>query len=81
MVRAINEGRMLLAIQATQQTEPLSLRGAAQAYDVPFSTLRDRLRGSQPRARRRNNQRPLTELEEEELIRHVIDLDSQGFSP
>ncbi len=77
----VDEGRISLAIQATKGPKKLSLRYVAQTYEVPFSTFRDRLIGCQPRAGRRDKHRLLTKAEEEEIIRHVIDLDARGFSP
>ena len=77
----IDEGRMFLAIQATQSHQKLSLRRAAQIYEVSLATLARRVRGTQPQAGRRDAQRPLTIAEEEEIIQHVVDLDTRGFSP
>lgn len=77
----VDESRIFLAIQATQSPQGLSLRRAAQIYDVPLATLARRVRGIQPQAGRRDKQRPLTKAEEEEVIRHIIDLDMRGFPP
>ena len=33
------EGRILVAIQAIENQEKLSIREAARIYDIPFSTL------------------------------------------
>ena len=41
----LQEGRIELAIQAIQNKIISSIRAAAQAYDVPRSTLRDRING------------------------------------
>ena len=76
-----DEARIFLAIQATKSPQKLSLRRAAQIYEVPRQTLARRVRRAQPRAGRRDPSRPLTESEEEEVIRHVVDLDLRGFSP
>jgi hypothetical protein len=78
MPQKVNEGRVLLAIQATKSPHKLFIRRAAQLYDV---TLTRRIHGSQPRAGRRDKQRPLTPIEEEELVRYVLDLDSRGLPP
>ena len=77
----VDEGRIFLAIQATQSPQKLSLRRAAAVYDVPLTTLTRRVRGAQPRAGRRDPSRPLTIIEEDELVRHILDLDSRGFPP
>jgi hypothetical protein len=81
MPRKPNEAKVFLALQAIQSSQKISLRRAAQIYEVPRVTLARRARGTQPQAGRRDKQRPLTEPEEEEVIRHVIDLDARGFSP
>ena len=76
-----DEAQIFLAIQATQPPQKLSLRRAVQIYNVPRQTLARRVNRAQLRAGRRNLSRLLTKAEEEELIRYVIDLDLQGFSP
>ena len=81
MPRKVDEGRLVLAIQTTKTPQLLSLRRAAQIYEVPFSILYDCLFGCQPRAGRRDKYRLLTKSEEEELIQYVIDMDLRGFPP
>ena len=40
----------ILAIKAVQrENNPMSVRSAAEAHGIAYSTLRDRLRGTQPR--------------------------------
>ena len=43
--RTEQEGRILLAIQAIQKQEILSIREAARQFNVPYTTLRRRLNG------------------------------------
>ena len=38
------KARILQAIKAIHSNNPLSIRAAARAYDIPRSTLADRLR-------------------------------------
>ena len=73
--------QIFLAIQATQSPQNLSLQRAAQAYNVPLTTLSHHVRRIQPQASRCNPSHPLTKAKKEELIQHVIDLDLRGFSP
>lgn len=40
------EGRILLRIQAIQNKSIASVKAAARVYDVPRSTLRDRVNGA-----------------------------------
>lgn len=44
------EGRLYLAISSYRTNQKQSLRALAAAYDVPESTLRTRLRRTQPRS-------------------------------
>jgi len=49
------EGRMLLAISALKNKEISNIREAARVYNVPRSTLQDRLRGKTYRDETRAN--------------------------
>jgi helix-turn-helix, Psq domain len=46
------EARVNLAIQAIQLSRKLSCRAAAKLYNVPETTLRDRMNGAAPIAER-----------------------------
>jgi hypothetical protein len=84
MLKANNsqqEGRVILAIQAFNSGQFKSLRATAQSYKVPYMTLLDRYHGTRPRRESQPNGRKLTDLEEEVLVRHIIDLDTRGFPP
>ena len=73
------EARILLAIQAIRTNPEMSIRRAAKTYDVPRTTLRDRMKSRTPKAEKRNIQHNLTPTEEETLVRHILDLDSWEF--
>ena len=45
------------------------------------TSLRDRMNGITPKADKRNTQHNLTLSEEEAIVKHVLDLDLQGFLP
>lgn len=77
----IKEGRIILAIEAIRVSKTMNLTRAAKVYNVPRTTLRDRLKGITPKPERRNAAHNLTSTEEETLIRYVLDLDSRGFPP
>ena len=81
MSQQSNEGNITLAIQAIRQDRRMSIRRAAVTYQVPRSTLQARLLGRLPTVETRNARHILTPSEEETLIRHILDLDSRGFSP
>ncbi|ERF70741.1 hypothetical protein EPUS_05093 [Endocarpon pusillum Z07020] len=59
----------------------MSIRCATKTYNVPRTTLRDRMKGCTPNAEVRKAQHNLTLTEEETLVRHILDLDSRGFPP
>jgi len=75
------EANIILAIEAIHRDPGISIRQAAKIYEVSKTTLRARLRGRAATREKRNAQHILTSSEEETLIKHVIDLDSRGFSP
>lgn len=75
------EGRIILAIEAIRTSKNLSRRRAAKMYNVPESSLRDRMNGVTPQAEKHNARHNLTPTEEETLVRYILDLDSRGFPP
>jgi hypothetical protein len=81
MSQAINEGDILLALQALQNDPKLSLRRAAKLYNVDHRRLSDRKKGIRSRRDIMPNSRKLSDLEEQILLQSIIDLDSRGFPP
>ena len=76
------EARIILAIEAIRTSRrKLSRRNAAKIYNVPHSTLSDRMTGRSSRNDIQPNSLKLTKLEEETIVRYVFDRDSRGFSP
>ncbi len=75
------EARIILAIEAIRTSKKLSRRKAAKIYEVPESTLRDRINGRTTVPKRRLVAQNLTELEEGVIVNHILDQDSRGFSP
>jgi predicted HTH domain antitoxin len=65
--REEQEGRILLAIQAFKKQEITSLREITRVFNVPRTTLRDRLSGHTQRSITRANSHKMTEIEEESL--------------
>ena len=78
---AEQEGRILLAISALEKQEICTIREAARVYNVPRSTLQDRLRGKVFRAEKRANLYKMTQNEEESLVRWILSLDRRGAPP
>ncbi|OQD85175.1 hypothetical protein PENSOL_c105G05350 [Penicillium solitum] len=75
------EGRLLLAIQAFKNRDIRSVSLAARTFNVPRSTLRDRLNGHTERSTTRANSHKLTEIEEESLEKWILSMDSRGSAP
>jgi predicted HTH domain antitoxin len=75
------EGRILCAIQALEKQEKLSIRRAAEIYDIPKSTLHARLAGRTNRVEKRANSTKLTEIEENSLKQWIISMDIRGAAP
>jgi hypothetical protein len=81
MESSSQESRILLALQAIKPRGNLTIRRAAKVYNVPYTTLRNRRQGKPAREDMIPNSRKLTELEEETLVQHILDLDSRSFPP
>lgn len=75
------EGRILSAIQAIQKHEISSISLAARTFNVPRSTLRDRLSGHTERSTTRANSHKLTATEEESLEKWILSMDLRGSAP
>ena len=75
------EAKIILAIEAIRTSKRLSRRKAAKLCGVPFSTLNDRMNGHLPLPERRPANIKLSKLEEEVIIRNILELDSRGFAP
>ena len=75
------EGRVLLAIEAIQKRQIPSVSEAARLFDVPRSTLRDRLAGTTNRSDIHANNHKLSVLEEQSLLKWVMSMDSRGAAP
>ena len=75
------EAKIVLAIEAIRTSKKLSCRKAAKLYQVPHSTLCDRINSQTTLYERRPAMTKLTILEEEVIIWNILDLDSRGFSP
>jgi hypothetical protein len=76
-----NEANINLAIQAINQEQIQCEYRAALAYNVPRSTLHNQRARIAARRDRKPNSKKLTKLEEEVIVRHILELDSRGFAP
>jgi hypothetical protein len=75
------EGRMALAIYSLNKKQFKSKRTAAIVYNVPRSTLQDRINGRRPQRGSRAKNRLLLEYEEAELIKWICSMEQRGFPP
>jgi len=76
-----HEGRIRLAIQALDLRTVTSVRVAARTYNVRRTVLQTRYNGVVSRRDSEPNCKKLTRLEEEALVRYILNLDGRGFSP
>jgi len=81
MSKPSNESQITLAVQAIKTDPILSIRRAASIFNVPRSTLTDRMSGKRAVQDIRSAKHRLTELEESVIVTYIIDLDSRGFAP
>jgi hypothetical protein len=75
------EARIILAIEAIRTSKNISRRAAAKIYNIPESTLRLRMNGHTSLRERRPANNKLTELEDEVIVRYILDMDARGFPP
>lgn len=72
---------MTLALQAYKDGYFTSIRGAANAYDLPESTLRSRVNGCPSRRDSRSANLKLTVIEETTLVQWILSMDERGLPP
>jgi Tc5 transposase DNA-binding domain len=73
------EGRMALAIQAFKQGQFKSLLAATKAYDAPYSTAYERVKGRPARRDSRSPNQKLTDTEESTLVQWILSMDERGL--
>ena len=59
----------------------VSIRAAAEAHGIPFSTLYDRIRGVTTHRKSHTKQQLLSPTDEKAVIRWIKDLEKAGFPP
>jgi hypothetical protein len=74
------ENRMQMAITAYKSKKVQSKSRAAAIFGVPKSTFLDRLKGINPRSETRASGHKLTAIEEDALVKRLLDADKRGFS-
>jgi hypothetical protein len=69
------------ALRAIQQDANLSIKRAAQLYNVPRTTLSNRRAGTPSRRDYTPKTMSLTLREEEAIVQYILDLGARGFPP
>ncbi|KAL2696030.1 hypothetical protein AAEP93_003330 [Penicillium crustosum] len=72
------EGRMLLAMKAIQNGRITTVAATARSFDVPRTTLPDRLKGTPNLYKARGTGYKFTQLEEESIQDWLISMDQRG---
>ena len=75
------EARVILALEALENDENLSLREAAKIYNVSRMTLTRRRAGRPARRDAVPHSKKLTQSEEEAIVQYVLELDARSFPP
>ena len=70
-----------MLLKLSDYLKKTSYRDAAKIYQVPKSTLYDRIAGRTPRLETRPNCRKLNDIEEDTIVQYILNLDSRGFPP
>jgi len=76
-----NEAKIILALQALEKDEKLSVRATAKIYRVARKTLGHRRAGKPTRRDIPANSRNLTDLEEQTIVQYVVELYTRAFPP
>jgi hypothetical protein len=75
------ESGLILASVAVDRQQMQSSRRAASTHRVPKSTLNDRCAGKLARRGCQPNSKKLTQLEEELIVKYILNPDLRGFAP
>jgi hypothetical protein len=76
-----NEADIQLAIHAIKSNQIQGSKPAARVFNIPETTLRYRRAGRRARRDCTPNSKKLTMVEEEAVVRYILDLDTRGFPP
>ena len=76
-----NERDFQLALLAISRAQIRSGRKAIATYNVPRTTLYSRRAGRPSRRDCQPNSKKLTKVEEEAIIKYILDLDLRRFTP
>lgn len=71
---ANQEGKILLALKDIKNGSVESIRAAAKLYEIPHTTLTDRVNGIETRVDKQPNGRKLTQHEENALVEWILSI-------
>ena len=77
----LHEDRILLAIEALKSQQIQTIKGAAALFDIPYSTLQNRVKGRVSRQESQVPRRKLLPTKEAALIQWIESLDNRGMPP
>lgn len=75
------EARIIPACEAIQSSPKMSIRRAAKLFDVPRTTLQDRIHGRASIADTKPKAQLLDDLAEKAIVKRILDIDDRGFPP
>jgi hypothetical protein len=75
------EAHIILTIKALRENPKLKCKVVARSFRVPESTLHSRINGHLTLSERRLAMQKMTDLEEQVILKRILDLDSRGFAP
>ena len=76
-----NEGNILLAISAFRSGQYVSMSATIKTYKVPKTTLISRIKGRPTREDFKPQNKRMSTIEEEVIVKNILKLDAQGLSP
>jgi hypothetical protein len=74
------EARIILAIEAVRSSKKLNCCFTAKIYKILYIIFSDRITGRTYYFETKPNCYKLNDLEEETLVRYILDLDTRGFA-
>jgi hypothetical protein len=77
----IQETKIILAIEVIRTSKKLSRRKVVKLYQIPYSIFCNRINSRTTLPKRRLANIKLIILEEEVIIRNILNIDSRGFVP
>ncbi|KAI6246570.1 hypothetical protein HI914_05255 [Erysiphe necator] len=79
MSDARRKSQIIMALEEINCGRAKSVRAAVITFEVPYTTLRDRMNGVTWKGDKRNNAIIFTLSEENSIVKYIIDLDSKGY--